>query len=637
MPTPKIPVKVDTPERLRFHTLYHKCIVSGPNSESLLVLAFQQLCSPNIPEDFLIKWLEDMHQVLLGPEPEIRDKADEALQAKNRYQFVQQCLRAGIIGTMFEVARSHAEERNAVTYRAIQSISYIAKLLNEVSPEFDVHVLKDISANNGIGFLTKILKNKHKIVQRGAAGGCIETLSSLSNFGDDLTIAQIAELLLACGVYTSHSVSLVLHDLRKPENAYMRGLMISDKTKDQEISPRIIKFAPIWLGVTQQATAIGTLSALCRSKLITRKDRFTMLETKPEIIDNLLITISQARPAYYRDRKGDAVAAQILCSLMAFKLSDDRLGSGYTDSSQLDDKDYSIKCNELLLKRPRALELLVRARNIAVYEDQQETATGISDSLIELDSSMREAEERLANLSETTGSIGICTLQLLDNIAQLPGIPPSVYLALLPIAYMACAKVLSPEECKAAVAQDADNMFTTSQVRLQRHIYEIRLKPLRQDDTLVFIPPETTLGPTFLFGLLKQLANAGYSLAKLRRMKEMPPDTPILNQHPTNIIHIHQIVEPRTIGKLIRMSIQRRARQRRLLGNERLAGDPKYARVTYLSAVYLADAVWQFGTHPQNRNAEGVKENLTSLRQAYQELLFNYGNLSETFARKQSW
>ncbi|KAG8919747.1 hypothetical protein FRC02_001413, partial [Tulasnella sp. 418] len=475
---------------------------------------------------------------------------------------------------------------------------------------------------------------------------CLEKVLSYTLLVEELTMGEIKELLVACTAYAIRDHQHILDDLKRPENQYMHNsIRYSEGTgKGGYDEPRTLgktlQIAPVWFSNNQDESLMVCIDALCRRRHVTRQECLEMIQQSPKIIDNLLHIMSREASAGVQEQACDGAAAVILCFLMM-------LPQYYAISGEIDaekELEDAMHCNKILFQHPRSLQMLIRARNkaaavdpvaIAVKTRQQWSARGDEDML----------HHALPKLSPNTGRLGICTLRILNNFTLIPDAPAPVFIALLPIAYTACARAPTESDIASSASRGPGPRYTDEYLMQQRQLYEVRLRPAEQssaydpllDRIQLFVAPETIVGPTLLFRLLRKLAATGYTLERLRELKRIPPNTPDIDETPTALVHIHQIVEARTIGKLIRMSVHRRVLRRREMGNKLLSTKPDVARVIYMSAAQLAQAVAYFGTDVPNIIAEGVKENLNSIRTAYQEMVLCLGNACEAYIRMKCW
>ncbi|KAG8922864.1 hypothetical protein FRC02_011552 [Tulasnella sp. 418] len=379
------------------------------------------------------------------------------------------------------------------------------------------------------------------------------------------------------------------------------------------------------------------IDLLWRKEPLTKKDILGIIITSPEVLDNLLTLSSYARVKLFPKKKSDSSAIMLLCFFMMFPVNN------------LMNKDSiefraATQCNRILLAREDAMIHLVCARGKAGFAD----ASSIF-KLMQEDEGGRYynmAKNLMAKIEmRTAGALGICSLRIMMNFALLEDVPTGVLFTILPVAYSACGRAPTEAEVNAAKRRDPARGRQTETIRQQRHIYEVQLRPQHQlglNDSLVrklqmYIPPETMMGPTLLFRVLKRLAERGCNLDLMRKSIEIPLEDQYISTPLPSLYHVYQIVDSKVIGKLIRLCVNRRIPQRRELGNTLIANKPNLAKPTYDSAMQLAQAVVSFGMDPENAGLEGVIENSDAIKRAYQEMVLCTGNYSEAAAAMKDW
>ncbi|KAG8925758.1 hypothetical protein FRC02_009448 [Tulasnella sp. 418] len=481
-----------------------------------------------------------------------------------------------------------------------------------------------------------------KFAHRATAGHCFESLLNHTQMVEDLDIFDVSDLMLAAIEYNLRDYRHVLRELEDPETSYMKDIItyVDPATRKAALfRDALEKSVPTWFSNSQEITLSACILVTCRRGGLKRRDCLEILTRNPSIMDKLLTIVSSTRISSYLKDTSYSLAATVLCHLTKMNMSLD---------GNRDELDTSIKCNQLLYSQPYAVKGLVRAWNSVISESPRKIARSFTEQWKErMYPDM--AWQCVQLLPHSRGMLRICILQLLSNLTLAAVAPHHLLLALLPIAYVACTRAPTELECAEAELR-GDHLVDEHETefrRVERHLVHVEHRgfertgeeqPLKLlGPVTLFIPQETIMGPTLLFTLFRSLSTNGYTLRELRRMSKMPSDTPIIDDFPTPLDHIHQIVDKKVIGKLIRLTVHRRLGPLRESGRESLKSDPHLALEIYISAASLANAITDFALHPSNATAAGVEENMDSIRHAFQESVFATGNACEAAGRVGAW
>ncbi|KAG8957202.1 hypothetical protein FRC03_010377 [Tulasnella sp. 419] len=254
------------------------------------------------------------------------------------------------------------------------------------------------------------------------------------------------------------------------------------------------------------------------------------------------------------------------------------------------------------------------------------------------------AIEKFANLllfdGNTIAIMIVAQLRLLINSTYFEEASDSLLLALLPLAYRACQRLLKDRELRSN-NPDEQSMIDSKKTIGETEIMRSFKPPVAHLGPIVnaYVAPITILGPTLLFRLLFKLSKLGYGLRKLQNFSEPSADSFNVHGLYFHVVHIHQISSSKVVGKLIRMSIDRRISRHREMANKRLLGEKEkeFSPLTFASAAELALAQLAFGSHSHSRGLPAIQHNQRSFALAKKEVVVCVGNASEAAGRTGEW
>ncbi|KAG8925757.1 hypothetical protein FRC02_009447 [Tulasnella sp. 418] len=553
-------------------------------------------------------------------------------------EMVAMLLKNGVISLLLDISRLKIHQHHAASYVALEGFAYLCRCADQTQVKA---ICREVVSKNGFRQLLEDLKDSPKFPQRAYAGKCIEMLLRHTPLADELDISQIRDLFQTATMYCIEGCEPIYRALQTPENSYMDETITYNghierfagkpcDFKKANLPTTLAHVLPVWLRVQQDSILVACTAALWRGKAITRRECLLIVKQKPEILSRLLLITSSPRSRLDLESWSDMIAARLLCQLMHLPLT---MNSSQYDIQRQPETRAAVECNQILFDHPNSALLLIGAWNRILSENPYQYKMDILEQW-----KIRKYPElgrgSTIELGQARGTVRICMLRLFSNFTLAVEAPTPFFLVLLPIAYSACYRVPDRAKVSRASEEDPEGYLIRCEYE-ERHIVAVKIRQHKPGSKETFfqlyIQQETIIGPTLLFQVLARLSDCGYGLRELRRMKKMPDDTPMMDTQPTHLAHIHQIVDPKVIGKLIRLSVKRRLVAQREKGAFYLVKDPALAKEIYISGSHLANAVIDFGL--RNQLTEGVTENADTLVQAQQELVFHLGNACEAAAK----
>ncbi|KAG8924231.1 hypothetical protein FRC02_010561 [Tulasnella sp. 418] len=390
-----------------------------------------------------------------------------------------------------------------------------------------------------------------------------------------------------------------------------------------------------------QHLALETALALFekRSKPMSKKFCLQIIQQSPQVLLTLLNLLCETRPPFHLTLANDGLSARILVHLMALPLGwvpGLDVTSSYIEKTDMEEWDAAIQCNNILWSRPEALQRIITMRTKVCEED----IASITIKLLTSRHSKTKFDD-VRSVFRNRGTLLVANLRLLINFTYLDDNPVPFLLALLPFSYWACIRKIKGE----APLGDTETENSIKESVKEEREYEIitsNMAPGNKSGHFVtsYVAPTSVLAPTLLFRVLLRLSKVGYGLENLQTMRTRPPNMPD-HAFIGSLVHIHQTVDSKIMGKLIRLSIDRRVSEHRELAKERvLVGgsvENAVAAATYVSAAELALAHIGYGSSSGNRALPVVQQNWRTFAQAKKEVILCLGNAAEAAGRVGKW
>ncbi|KAG8957199.1 hypothetical protein FRC03_010374 [Tulasnella sp. 419] len=398
-----------------------------------------------------------------------------------------------------------------------------------------------------------------------------------------------------------------------------------------------------WLSEKQEMALDACLAIFhIRTKPINRKLALEIVQENPAILTDLLELMCEPRPPWHPTRATDSLASRMILQLMALPPEvipgfDQPLGC--FDDADRAEWNAALTCIKILHSLPTALASIIRMRTKVIEED-----------VVALDREVlhqnKPGFETPTEVFTGRGDLVVTSLRLLINMTYLD-LTPGYLLALLPLAYRACERYPISEKPWLPVTTKQFITFT-KEMEGRHHIMEFH-KPSEHHPTVassIFVASGAILGPMLLFRVLVKLSNVGYQLQALQQLKTLPRGIPIIEGLETHLAHIHQIVSPKIMGKLIRMTVERRIpRQREFSKTQLFISDEPYinpgragSAAAYISAAELAISHAAYGLElNKSGDTRILRENRTYFTVAKKEGVLCIGNAAEAAGRLGLW
>ncbi|KAG8924232.1 hypothetical protein FRC02_010562 [Tulasnella sp. 418] len=556
------------------------------------------------------------------------------------YKFVLELLDAGLALSLLKLPQV-VKERTAVI--CDQAFGIIHFFIGSIE---DTEQLREVCSKiihaQGLQALLETIQNGTPWT-KFVSIRCLKRILSCVSISDTLTSSQISAVLRTCYTCFRNAYPHVLDEWREPSSLLRQDL--KKKFGDaNNASPDALKTQlQQWLSEKQEMALDACLAIFhIRTKPINRKLALEIVQENPAILTDLLELMCEPRPPWHPTRATDSLASRMILQLMALPPEvipgfDQPLGC--FDDADRAEWNAALTCIKILHSLPTALASIIRMRTKVIEED-----------VVALDREVlhqnKPGFETPTEVFTGRGDLVVTSLRLLINMTYLD-LTPGYLLALLPLAYRACERYPISEKPWLPVTTKQFITFT-KEMEGRHHIMEFH-KPSEHHPTVassIFVASGAILGPMLLFRVLVKLSNVGYQLQALQQLKTLPRGIPIIEGLETHLAHIHQIVSPKIMGKLIRMTVERRIpRQREFSKTQLFISDEPYinpgragSAAAYISAAELAISHAAYGLElNKSGDTRILRENRTYFTLAKKEGVLCIGNAAEAAGRLGLW